>query len=269
ERTRAALLETLYEELHINSQSMMGLGGDEDKMENGGSGGGFFESFKRVIRSRSQSMDAMGLSNKKQHTVSTSHSGSFGHNQDNPKPPGNISNCSREKSDQEEVRTLQLPAEQRHRHREHPGGAGEARKSDWSPEDPGQRANRPPPRSQNLITRPITALQSCPPQRTGWIRGLHRKPTGISPAPSSSASSFASVVEESETPGRGRPRHGQRLLREHILTSVTPSYTAHGWKTVSRVPHTPMVGGEVQTPHTQRLKLSWKKPTQVQTNQRC
>ncbi|XP_069597745.1 rap1 GTPase-activating protein 1 isoform X1 [Ranitomeya imitator] len=88
ERTRAALLETLYEELHINSQSMMGLGGDEDKMENGGSGGGFFESFKRVIRSRSQSMDAMGLSNKKQHTVSTSHSGSFGHNQDNPKPPG-------------------------------------------------------------------------------------------------------------------------------------------------------------------------------------
>uniref|UniRef100_A0A4W2H9L4 RAP1 GTPase activating protein n=1 Tax=Bos indicus x Bos taurus TaxID=30522 RepID=A0A4W2H9L4_BOBOX len=77
ERTRAALLETLYEELHIHSQSMMGLGGDEDKMENGGGGGGFFESFKRVIRSRSQSMDAMGLSNKKPHTVSTSHSGSF------------------------------------------------------------------------------------------------------------------------------------------------------------------------------------------------
>ncbi|XP_040843661.1 rap1 GTPase-activating protein 1 isoform X4 [Ochotona curzoniae] len=77
ERTRAALLETLYEELHIHSQSMMGLGGDEDKLENGGGGGGFFESFKRVIRSRSQSMDAMGLSNKKSSTVSTSHSGSF------------------------------------------------------------------------------------------------------------------------------------------------------------------------------------------------
>uniref|UniRef100_A0A674KF22 RAP1 GTPase activating protein n=1 Tax=Terrapene triunguis TaxID=2587831 RepID=A0A674KF22_9SAUR len=81
ERTRAALLETLYEELHVNSQSMMGLGGDEDKLENGSGGsGGFFESFKRVIRSRSQSMDAMGLSSKKQNTVSTSHSGSFGHN---------------------------------------------------------------------------------------------------------------------------------------------------------------------------------------------
>ncbi|XP_035378406.1 rap1 GTPase-activating protein 1 isoform X7 [Electrophorus electricus] len=50
ERTRAALLETLYEELHINSQSMLGLGGDEDKLENGGGGGGgFFESFKSLI----------------------------------------------------------------------------------------------------------------------------------------------------------------------------------------------------------------------------
>nr|XP_045005187.1 rap1 GTPase-activating protein 1 isoform X3 [Jaculus jaculus] len=80
ERTRTALLETLYEELHIHSQSMMGLGSDEDKMENGSGGGGFFESFKRVIRSRSQSMDAMGLSNKKPNTVSTSHSGSFAPN---------------------------------------------------------------------------------------------------------------------------------------------------------------------------------------------
>uniref|UniRef100_A0A3Q3WQI9 Rap-GAP domain-containing protein n=1 Tax=Mola mola TaxID=94237 RepID=A0A3Q3WQI9_MOLML len=89
ERTRSALLETLYEELHINSQSMMGLGGDDDKMENGGGGGGFFESFKRVIRSRSQSMDAMGLSNKKSYTVSTSHSGSFTHNPaESPKTPG-------------------------------------------------------------------------------------------------------------------------------------------------------------------------------------
>ncbi|XP_041712324.1 rap1 GTPase-activating protein 1 isoform X8 [Coregonus clupeaformis] len=50
ERTRSALLETLYEELHINSQAMMGLGGDEDKMENGsGGGGGFFESFKSLL----------------------------------------------------------------------------------------------------------------------------------------------------------------------------------------------------------------------------
>ncbi|XP_057193204.1 rap1 GTPase-activating protein 1 isoform X2 [Triplophysa rosa] len=90
ERTRSALMETLYEELHVNSQSMMGLCGDDDKLENGGGGGGgFFETFKRVIRSRSQSMDAMGLSNKKPHTVSTSHSGSFTHNPpETPKTAG-------------------------------------------------------------------------------------------------------------------------------------------------------------------------------------
>uniref|UniRef100_A0A8C1LUE4 RAP1 GTPase activating protein n=1 Tax=Cyprinus carpio TaxID=7962 RepID=A0A8C1LUE4_CYPCA len=79
ERTRSALLETLYEELHINSQAMMGMGGEEDKLENGGGGGGFFESFKRVIRSRSQSLDTMGL-NIRKYTVSNSHSGSFTHN---------------------------------------------------------------------------------------------------------------------------------------------------------------------------------------------
>ncbi|XP_061759135.1 rap1 GTPase-activating protein 1 isoform X11 [Nerophis ophidion] len=50
ERTRSALLETLYEELHVNSQAMMGVGGDDDKLENGsGGGGGFFESFKSLI----------------------------------------------------------------------------------------------------------------------------------------------------------------------------------------------------------------------------
>ncbi|KAL7397994.1 hypothetical protein ABVT39_002859 [Epinephelus coioides] len=90
ERTRSALLETLYEELHVNSQAMMGVGGDDDKLENGSAGGGgFFESFKRVIRSRSQSMDAMGLSLKKQHTFSTSFSSSFNHEPaESPKIPG-------------------------------------------------------------------------------------------------------------------------------------------------------------------------------------
>uniref|UniRef100_A0A8C8CXL9 Rap-GAP domain-containing protein n=1 Tax=Oncorhynchus tshawytscha TaxID=74940 RepID=A0A8C8CXL9_ONCTS len=55
------------------------------KLEERTRSGGFFESFKRVIRSRSQSMDAMGLSNKKPHTVSTSLSGSF---TETPKTPG-------------------------------------------------------------------------------------------------------------------------------------------------------------------------------------
>ncbi|XP_037628052.1 rap1 GTPase-activating protein 1-like isoform X4 [Sebastes umbrosus] len=90
ERTRCALLETLYEELHVNSQAMMGIGGDDDKLENGSAGGGgFFESFKRVMRSRSQSMDAMGLALKKQHTFSTSFSSSFNNEPaESPKFPG-------------------------------------------------------------------------------------------------------------------------------------------------------------------------------------
>uniref|UniRef100_A0A8C9X9B9 RAP1 GTPase activating protein a n=1 Tax=Sander lucioperca TaxID=283035 RepID=A0A8C9X9B9_SANLU len=90
ERTRSALLETLYEELHVNSQAMMGVGGDDDKLENGSAGGGgFFESFKRVIRSRSQSMDATGLTFKKPHTFSTSFNSSFNHEPaESPKYPG-------------------------------------------------------------------------------------------------------------------------------------------------------------------------------------
>ncbi|XP_067382602.1 rap1 GTPase-activating protein 1-like isoform X6 [Channa argus] len=90
ERTRSALLETLYEELHVHSQAIMGIGGEDDRLENGSAGGGgFFESFKRVIRSRSQSMDAMGATLKKQHTISTSLSGSFNHNPaESPKFPG-------------------------------------------------------------------------------------------------------------------------------------------------------------------------------------
>ncbi|KAM9567945.1 rap1 GTPase-activating protein 1-like isoform 4-T4 [Guaruba guarouba] len=65
ERTRSALLESLFEELQLRSRSMMGLPtGEDDKMENGS--GGFLENFKRVIRGRSQSLDAMGISMRKQ-----------------------------------------------------------------------------------------------------------------------------------------------------------------------------------------------------------
>uniref|UniRef100_A0A8C7ZW67 RAP1 GTPase activating protein 2a n=1 Tax=Oryzias sinensis TaxID=183150 RepID=A0A8C7ZW67_9TELE len=46
-RTRAALLDNLHDELHRQSQAMLGLGqvGEEDKLENGGHGG-LLESFK-------------------------------------------------------------------------------------------------------------------------------------------------------------------------------------------------------------------------------
>uniref|UniRef100_A0A8C3L0F8 RAP1 GTPase activating protein n=1 Tax=Chrysolophus pictus TaxID=9089 RepID=A0A8C3L0F8_CHRPC len=45
ERTRAALLETLHEELQGRSQAMLGMGPDEERPDNG-SAPGFFESFK-------------------------------------------------------------------------------------------------------------------------------------------------------------------------------------------------------------------------------
>uniref|UniRef100_UPI00358DF4FD rap1 GTPase-activating protein 1 isoform X3 n=1 Tax=Myxine glutinosa TaxID=7769 RepID=UPI00358DF4FD len=66
ERTRTALLESLYEDLCKRSQAMVQQTTDEERSENGSVAGGFLESFKRVIRGRSQSMDAMEAANKKQ-----------------------------------------------------------------------------------------------------------------------------------------------------------------------------------------------------------
>ncbi|KAL7986998.1 hypothetical protein Chor_005917, partial [Crotalus horridus] len=47
DRTRAALLDNLHDELHVHTQLMLGLGSEEDKLENGGHGG-FLESFKEI-----------------------------------------------------------------------------------------------------------------------------------------------------------------------------------------------------------------------------
>ncbi|XP_069766803.1 rap1 GTPase-activating protein 2-like isoform X2 [Narcine bancroftii] len=66
-RTRAALLDNLYEDLHNQSQAMLGLGSDEEKIEND-THGGFLESFKRAIRVRSHSMETMVSSHKKHHS---------------------------------------------------------------------------------------------------------------------------------------------------------------------------------------------------------
>ncbi|XP_064207504.1 rap1 GTPase-activating protein 2-like isoform X2 [Anguilla rostrata] len=59
-RTRAALLDNLHDEVHRQTQAMMGqgLGSDEEKLENG-SHGGLLESFKRAMRVRSHSMETM------------------------------------------------------------------------------------------------------------------------------------------------------------------------------------------------------------------
>ncbi|XP_048374965.1 rap1 GTPase-activating protein 1 isoform X5 [Sphaerodactylus townsendi] len=198
ERTRTALLETLYEELHLNSQSMMGLGGDEDKLENGsGSSGGFFESFKRVIRSRSQSMDAMGLSSKRQNTVSTSHSGSFGHNNPDIAKAVGISLIVPGKSPTRKksgpfgsrrssaigIENIQEVQEKR----ESPTGTQKTPDSGHVSQDPKSEdsSNQSSPEMPTTKNRPDPATP-----RPEGTRDFSRS--------SSSASSFGSVVEEQE-----------------------------------------------------------------------
>ncbi|XP_022625082.1 rap1 GTPase-activating protein 2-like isoform X3 [Seriola dumerili] len=62
ERTRAALLDSLHDELHRRSQSMLGLTSgleEEGRSENGHAHGGLLESIKRAMRGRSVSMETM------------------------------------------------------------------------------------------------------------------------------------------------------------------------------------------------------------------
>ncbi|KAM4620525.1 rap1 GTPase-activating protein 2b [Polymixia lowei] len=61
ERTRAALLDGLHDELHRRTQCMLGLtaGSEEERAENGHAHGGLLESIKRAMRGRSVSMETM------------------------------------------------------------------------------------------------------------------------------------------------------------------------------------------------------------------
>ncbi|CAF92942.1 unnamed protein product, partial [Tetraodon nigroviridis] len=60
ERTRAALLDSLHDELQRRSQSMLGLTSEEEgRAENGHAHGGLLESIKRAMRGRSVSMETM------------------------------------------------------------------------------------------------------------------------------------------------------------------------------------------------------------------
>uniref|UniRef100_A0A8C5B3Y1 RAP1 GTPase activating protein b n=1 Tax=Gadus morhua TaxID=8049 RepID=A0A8C5B3Y1_GADMO len=236
ERTRSALLETLYEELHLNTQAMMGLGGDDEKLENGaavGGGGGFFESFKRVIRSRSQSMDAMGLTSKRSHTVSTSHSGSFTHNPaESPKAPG-IS--------------LLVPGKSpgRYGRRGSAIGIGTIEESLIIPGKSPTRKKSGPFSSRRSSAIGIENIQEVQERRWVWVRSRPSSTTGCiwqanlgcssalcCRAPSipeaqdmsrssSNASSFASVVEEHD----GEPEVGDDY--DTGLESLSSAGTPH------------------------------------------
>ncbi|XP_070825403.1 rap1 GTPase-activating protein 1 isoform X19 [Chaetodon trifascialis] len=228
ERTRSALLETLYEELHVNSQAMMGVGGEDDKLENGsGGGGGFFESFKRVIRSRSQSMDAMGLTFKKPHTVSTSLSSSFNHDPaDSPKFPG-IS--------------LIIPGKSPTRKK---SGPFSSRRSSaigieniQEVQEKSSRENSPntqkTPDSGHVSQDPKSdnsSNQSSPEVLTTTKNRAPSIPEGQDLSRSSSnASSFASVVEENETEATEDYDTGMESLSSAGTPHKRDSFTYSTW----------------------------------------
>ncbi|KAG7520548.1 rap1 GTPase-activating 1-like isoform X9 [Solea senegalensis] len=227
ERTRSALLETLYEELHVNSQAMMGVGGEDDKLENGsGGGGGFFESFKRVIRSRSQSMDATGFTFKKPHTVSTSLSASLSHNPaESPKFPG-IS--------------LIIPGKSPTRKRSGPFSA--RRSSAIGIENIQEVQERSRENSPNTQKTPDSghvsqdpksdnsSNQSSPEVLTAAKNRAPSIPEGQDLSRSSSnASSFASVVEENETEATEDYDTGMESLSSAGTPHKRDSFTYSNW----------------------------------------
>ncbi|XP_044208019.1 rap1 GTPase-activating protein 1 isoform X8 [Thunnus albacares] len=233
ERTRSALLETLYEELHVNSQTMMGVGGEDDKLENGsGGGGGFFESFKRVIRSRSQSMDAMGLSFKKPHTVSTSLSGSFNHNPaESPKFPG-ISliipgkSPTRKKSGPFSSRRssaigIENIQEVQEKSRENSPSIQKTPDSGHVSQDP-KSDNSSNQSSPEVLT--TTKNSSCLGGRAPSIPEGHDLSRS-----SSNASSFASVVEENETEATEDYDTGMESLSSAGTPHKRDSFTYSTW----------------------------------------
>ncbi|XP_073512160.1 rap1 GTPase-activating protein 1 isoform X3 [Phyllobates terribilis] len=280
ERTRAALLETLYEELHINSQSMMGLGGDDDKMENGGGGGGFFESFKRVIRSRSQSMDAMGLSSKKPHTVSTSHSGSFGHNnQDNPKPPG-ISLIVPGKSP---TRKKSGPFSSRRSSAIGIENIQEVQEKRESPTGPLKTPDSGPasqePKSDNSSNHSSPELPTTKNMMDSGSKPEAQRDFSRS---SSSASSFASVVEESELldeddPGTDgvssadAPHKRDSFTYSTWLEDTASSMSTASGGSASGFPRSPHPDGRRLSgdPAYPEIKIQLEETNPSATNERC
>ncbi|XP_059396415.1 rap1 GTPase-activating protein 1-like isoform X12 [Carassius carassius] len=235
ERTRSALLETLYEELHINSQAMMGMGGEEDKLENGGGGGGFFESFKRVIRSRSQSLDTMGL-NIRKYTVSNSHSGSFTHNNnsnhspESPKPPG-ISliipgkSPTRKKSGPFSSRRssaigIENIQEVQEKSRECSPSTQKTPDSGHASQEPKSENSSNQSSPEVLITKNSSSMY-CRAPSIPEARDLSRS--------SSNASSFASVVEENETEATEDYDTGMESLSSADTPHKRDSFTYSTW----------------------------------------
>ncbi|XP_043080980.1 rap1 GTPase-activating protein 1 isoform X11 [Puntigrus tetrazona] len=189
ERTRSALLETLYEELHINSQAMMGLGGEEDKLENGGGGGGgFFESFKSLI------IPGKSPTRKKSGPFSSRRSSAIG-----------IENIQevQEKSSRECSPSTQKTPDSGH--------ASQDPKSENS-------SNQSSP--EVLITKNNSSIY-CRAPSIPEAHDLSRS--------SSNASSFASVVEENETEATEDYDTGMESLSSADTPHKRDSFTYSTW----------------------------------------
>nr|XP_042712192.1 rap1 GTPase-activating protein 1 isoform X10 [Chrysemys picta bellii] len=156
-----------------------------------------FAKLERVIRSRSQSMDAMGLSSKKQNTVSTSHSGSFGHNNPDMAKTAGISlivpgkSPTRKKSGPFSPRRSSAIGieniQEVQEKRENPAGPQKTPDSGHVSQEPKSENSS----NQSSPEMPTTKNKGEPAlQRPEVLRDFSRS--------SSSASSFGSVVEENE-----------------------------------------------------------------------
>uniref|UniRef100_A0A7M4FCP2 RAP1 GTPase activating protein n=1 Tax=Crocodylus porosus TaxID=8502 RepID=A0A7M4FCP2_CROPO len=156
-----------------------------------------FAKLERVIRSRSQSMDAVGLSSKRQNTVSTSHSGSFGHNNPDVAKATGIS--------------LIVPGKSPTRKKSGPFGSRRSSAIGIENIQEVQEKRESPtgtqktPDSGHVSQEPKSedsSNQSSPemPTTKNRVEALAQKPDVLRDfsRSSSSASSFGSVVEENE-----------------------------------------------------------------------
>ncbi|XP_026096946.1 rap1 GTPase-activating protein 1-like isoform X5 [Carassius auratus] len=246
ERTRSALLETLYEELHINSQAMMGMGGEEDKLENGGGGGGFFESFKSLlVPGKSPSKygrrgSAIGIGTIEESLIipgkspTRKKSGPFSSRRSSAIGIENIQEVQEKRiaallSEDRTVLCLSLPSVTLKNGRlvVDPSNSRECSPSTQKTPDSGHASQEP--KSENssnqsspevLITKNSSSMY-CRAPSIPEARDLSRS--------SSNASSFASVVEENETEATEDYDTGMESLSSADTPHKRDSFTYTTW----------------------------------------
>ncbi|XP_059396413.1 rap1 GTPase-activating protein 1-like isoform X10 [Carassius carassius] len=246
ERTRSALLETLYEELHINSQAMMGMGGEEDKLENGGGGGGFFESFKSLlVPGKSPSKygrrgSAIGIGTIEESLIipgkspTRKKSGPFSSRRSSAIGIENIQEVQEKRiaallSEDRTVLCLSLPSVTLKNGRlvVDPSNSRECSPSTQKTPDSGHASQEP--KSENssnqsspevLITKNSSSMY-CRAPSIPEARDLSRS--------SSNASSFASVVEENETEATEDYDTGMESLSSADTPHKRDSFTYSTW----------------------------------------